>query len=212
MHHPIELLHWCGMPGDHVSRVSNILEDSPKFVDTTNKYGDNALFIAIRSGNIDIANYLIDGNFFNLSNICLSKNMQPDGNVLIHSLLNNLYELSYKLLSRDINLFYTYDHKCITPLHIILENNKYDFFEKPFAKNISYNVYAKNSSGITIADSMVRGYIQAPALSLLTYEYLLSLLNPLQKNHLNNSILEYFSKNKINNCEPLLNCLNLNLN
>lgn len=203
--YPIELFHWCGMPMDNVAEVQNILLHNPEFSRFTNKYGDDALFLSLKSNNIMTCKYLIESGLFDLERIYLSKDLKPDGNIFINLLNNSNIELAVSVLQKNSNLFYTILASGNNPLHIIFEKCLYDFFNSKISKKLIYNFTTFNGLGLTPIDSIIKSYTKDVNSTIYTLELFLESLEHVVKTSFINKL-----KDKIpasGGFEPLLNLL-----
>lgn len=95
----IELFHWVGMKDDHLENVKEILESNPEFIHGENKFGENALHIACRVNNFQIAKWLIQNTDVNYNKVI------DKGNALFVAIENNCFEIAEYLLN-ETNINY----------------------------------------------------------------------------------------------------------
>lgn len=104
-YHDIELFHWAGMLSDNVEEVEKILVAHPEYINSVNRYDDNCLFIAIRSGNFNIVKYLvsktdIDINYQNKDGLGI-----PNENALMCAIHNRKLNIAEFLIETpNVNL------------------------------------------------------------------------------------------------------------
>lgn len=98
-YYPIELLHWAGMKDQNIDELIDILITHPEYVNETNDFGDNCLFIAARNGNLEMVKYILNNTSININHT------NGDGSVLLIALSqNHLDVVSYLIDSTSINV------------------------------------------------------------------------------------------------------------
>jgi ankyrin repeat protein len=86
-YYPIELLHWAGMKDEHIDELIDILNAHPEYIYETNDFGDNCLFIASRSGNLEMVKYIINNTKIDIN--CTNS----DGNALLVAVSERKWEV-----------------------------------------------------------------------------------------------------------------------
>lgn len=79
---PIELLHYSGMTDEYLPEVQQILSAQPELITSTTQYGDNALMLAAKAGNMKIVDFLLK----NGADITM---VSQDGGALLMAYKNN---------------------------------------------------------------------------------------------------------------------------
>ncbi len=122
-YYPIEAFHWAGMKDEHIEELRDILNVHPEYVNSTNKYGDNCLFIASKSGNIEIVKYLVEEAGANLNHV------GDDGNALMVAISSRQYEIADYLIDKGINIA-AKSKNGSNVFHIVANIGNADYIEK----------------------------------------------------------------------------------
>jgi len=122
-YYPIEAFHWAGMKDEHIEELRDILNVHPEYVNSTNKYGDNCLFIASKSGNIEIVKYLVEDAGANLDHV------GDDGNALMVAISSRQYEIADYLIDKGINIA-AKSKNGSNVFHIVANIGNADYIEK----------------------------------------------------------------------------------
>ena len=98
-YYPIELLHWSGMNDENIDKVKIILDTHPEYINTLNSLHDNALIIACRMGNLEIAKYLVENTNIDI------QHATKEGNALTVAVEKKHKEIiDYLVLNSDIEI------------------------------------------------------------------------------------------------------------
>jgi len=104
-YYPIELFHWAGMKDEHINELIKILTACPNFVNETNDFGDNCLFIAAKMGNINMVKYIVENTNIDINHA------NSDGSALLIALTQGHMEIvNYFLDSTKINIHLKNSH------------------------------------------------------------------------------------------------------
>ncbi len=122
-YYPIEAFHWAGMKDEHIEELRDILNVHPEYVNSTNKYGDNCLFIASKSGDIEIVKYLVEEASANLNHV------GEDGNALMVAISSRQYEIADYLIDKGINIA-AKSKNGSNVFHIVANIGNADYIEK----------------------------------------------------------------------------------
>lgn len=122
-YYSIELFHWVGMPNDNLDMVKEILQDNPSYINETNKFGDNCLFIAVKVGNFNIVKFLVEEKNINLNH------QNDEGNILMVAIDKNKKEIFNYLIEKNIDLT-AKNSKGETIYHVAAKVGDSDYIEK----------------------------------------------------------------------------------
>lgn len=123
-YYPIELFHWSGMKDEHIDEVIDILTVHPDYVNETNDFGDNCLFIASRSGNLEIVKYIVENTAININH------SNSDGSALLVAMSQNHNHISNYFLDNTKIDLYIKNKKGEGAYHIAAKAGNADIVEK----------------------------------------------------------------------------------
>lgn len=123
-YYPIELFHWAGMEDSNLHMVADILEAHPEYVHEKNGSGDNCLLIAVKSGNIEIAKFIIENSTIDINYTT------REGNALFLSASNGKEEIFDYLLSRDDVNIHLKNARGESIYHVAAQSGNADLIEK----------------------------------------------------------------------------------
>jgi ankyrin repeat protein len=118
-HYPIELLHWAGMNDQCIDYLKTILDKYPHYINTTNLINDNALFVAVRTGNFEIVKYLIENTDINL------EHKSVDGNAFSIATLYNQTNIALYLMDKGFSTTELNNNKQTPLFHCAKFGNDY---------------------------------------------------------------------------------------
>ena len=123
-YYPIELFHWSGMKDSNIHVVADILEAHPEYVHEKNGSGDNCLLIAVKSGNIEIAKYIIENSTIDINYTT------KEGNALFASASQgNNHILDYLLTRPEVNI-HLKNMRGESIYHVAAQTGNADLIEK----------------------------------------------------------------------------------
>lgn len=132
-YYPIEVIQAAGMNDSQLPKLKKILQAYPDYVHTTNPQGDNALLLAVKEGNNEIAKFLITKTLIDIH----YKN--SFGNALNIAIQYNNHQMIFYLLKLGVMIEYPYIAaiKGNNEIHVIktLYKLKYNINEKNFEGN-----------------------------------------------------------------------------
>lgn len=149
-HYPIEVIHWAGMTDECLPDLKKILDLYPDYINTQNGYGDNALIVAARTGNIQIIKYLIEETNIE-KNVIVN-----EGNVLTVACKYNKKDIVQYLLAQNFDIEYA-DNIGYTPLFYIAQHGDDDILELLHSKNVNYSHLDNEKQNVLF--SFVNGYL-----------------------------------------------------
>ena len=94
----VEVLHWAGMKDKFLPKLQEILVTNPEFTNFESKFGENALHIAARVNNFEIAKWLIEESGIDY------KKTSSKGNALLIAIDSSSFEIAnYLIQNTDID-------------------------------------------------------------------------------------------------------------
>lgn len=172
-YYPIEILHWAGMNDSCLDDFIHIYTTQPELIHSINRYQDNALMIACRTGNFAIAQYIIDNTDIDI------QHRNYEGNALMIACKYKQLKIAQYLVENTKISLTIHDQHHNNLFHMIAQNGLDDIFETILKQRKRIQLFESNSENKTPFHFLIDSY--AFHKNYYLYELFLS---KLQKKHL----------------------------